>query len=254
VKYFLEQRAQGDCEIIHMGIRDALHIPIEDHARIRAQYADWEVACRVDGDIMRGEGRVFDTPEDQIKYTRDLREFPWPDYWPILGAVDFCHAGGSATAHAFAYVQGIWDRANDIIYITRCLKLRGGLPTDHIAAIKTERLWDSRIIWPHDGHVRDLVGGETFAGIYRRGGLNMDSGHATFPDGNTYDYEGSLAAMGSRLKRGGLRVPAHEAERNGLIFPWASQWRFLGSYSSRSAAKPLRSGGNFIRRALATGA
>jgi phage terminase large subunit-like protein len=37
VKYFLEQRALGDCDIVTMGINDALHIAKEDHQRIIAQ-------------------------------------------------------------------------------------------------------------------------------------------------------------------------------------------------------------------------
>src|SRR5262249_20449186 len=121
VKYFLEQREHGDCDIVQMGINDALHIATEDHPRILSQYEPWEVDCRVHGAIMRGEGRVFSTLEDTIRYERDWKTFP--GYWPWLAAVDFTHAGGSETAHPFAYVLAAWDRSNNTIYLVRALRI-----------------------------------------------------------------------------------------------------------------------------------
>jgi phage terminase large subunit-like protein len=220
IKYFLEQRARGDCAMVTMGLADALHIPKFRHAEIMGQYQPWELDCRVHGAIMRGEGRVFSTPEDQIAFTRDLRANPFPEHWPWLAAVDFSHAGGSEKAHPFAYVLACWSRDDgNVIYIVRAMRIRGGLPLNHVAAIKAHPMWDARVCWPHDGHVRDLVGGETFAGIYKRLGLNMEPSHATFPDG-TFDFEGSLTEMAQRLDNGMLKVLASEQD-------WFQEYRNL---------------------------
>jgi phage terminase large subunit-like protein len=220
VAYFQERSARGeDCVIVTMGIEDALHIRQEDRAGIIAACPEWERDARIYGRIQQGSGRVFSTPEDQIKYTRDLREFPWPDNWPWLAAVDFSHAGGSATGHPFAYVLGVHDQANNIIYIVRCVRMRGGLPVNHVAAIKEHVMWDARTAWPHDGNIRTLDGSETFAGMYKRLGLNMDSSHATFPGGG-FDYEASLTEISQRCASGTLRVPAHEAA-------WFEEYRNL---------------------------
>jgi phage terminase large subunit-like protein len=205
VKYFLEQRAAGDCDIVTMGIDDALHIAKEDHARIIAQYEPWERDCRVYGAIMRGEGRVFSTPEVDIRYERNAADFP--GYWPWLAAVDFTHAGGSATAHPFAYVLGAWDRSNNTIYVVRALRMRGALPVNHVAAIKEHPCWDAPICWPHDGGRRDPLGGESLAGIYRRLGLPMLHEHATFPDGG-FDFEAGITEMAQRLANGTLKIAA----------------------------------------------
>jgi phage terminase large subunit-like protein len=205
VKYFLEQRALGDCDIVTMGIDGALHIAKEDHARIIAQYEPWERDCRVYGAIMRGEGRVFSTPEVDIRYERPASDFP--GYWPWLAAVDFTHAGGSEAAHPFAYVLGAWDRSSNVIYIVRALRMRGALPVNHVAAIKEHPCWDAPVCWPHDGGRRDPLGGESLAGIYRRLGLPMLHEHATFPDGG-FDFEAGVTEMAQRLANGTLKVAA----------------------------------------------
>ena len=192
-----------------MGINDALHIAKDDHARIMAQYEDWERDCRVHGAIMRGEGRVFSTPEADIKFTRNPSTFP--DYWPWLAAVDFTHAGGSATAHPFAYVLGAWDRSNNTIYIVRALRMRGALPVNHVASIKEHPCWEAPVCWPHDGGRRDPLGGETLASIYRRLGLPMLREHATFPDGG-FDFEAGITAMAQRLANGTLKISAELAD------------------------------------------
>jgi hypothetical protein len=151
---------------------------------------------------------------------RNLATEPFPDYWPWLAAVDFCHAGGSEKAHPFAYVLACWSRNDgNTIYIVRALRIRGGLPINHVAAIREHPMWDCPVVWPHDGNRRDLTGGETYSGIYRRLGLNMRHEHAAFSDG-TYDYEGSLTNMAQRIANCTLRVAASEGD-------WFQEYRNL---------------------------
>jgi phage terminase large subunit-like protein len=70
VKYFLDRSNAGDADVtvIRAGIEDATHIPKADWPRIISQYPSNEVACRVHGEIMIGEGRIFDFDPREAVY------------------------------------------------------------------------------------------------------------------------------------------------------------------------------------------
>jgi len=193
-----------DCRISNGG-----HIPDEEVPGIIASFKANEVATRVYGADMQGEGAVFGTPADRIRHTRDPATFP--GYWPWLWGFDFRHSGSDAGGHPFAAVLGCWDRDNDIIYIVHAVRLLGRAP-DHVAAIKKNPMWDAPVAWPHDGgRAASLLSGETVAAVYKKLGMAMRSTHACFPGGN-FKFENGIDEMDRRFATGRLLVASHLAE------------------------------------------
>src|SRR5665213_345864 len=206
-KRYLE--ASPDRASIKMTLDDVDHLDPATIAAKIANYKPSERATRAYGEDMAGEGAVFEIPEENIKHRLDAATIP--DHWRWLAAIDFSHAGLSSTAHPFAWVVGVLDPDADIIYIMHALLLRQMLPANHVAAIKSYPAWDARTTWGHDGNVRDLSTGTTFADIYKKLGLNRTGSHATVPDGG-YSFEAGIAAMERRFAEGKLKVAAHLGE------------------------------------------
>lgn len=213
VRKRFKQRLPGTAEIL-MTIDDCAvsrggHIPDADIPVIVARYKANERQARAYGADMQGEGAVFETPVERIKHARDPAEFP--AYWPWLWGVDFRHSGSLTGGHPFAAVLAAWDRDNDTIYITHALRLLGQAPT-HIAAIKECVMWDAPVAWPHDGgRAASLLGTDTVAAVYRKGGLAMRPVHAQFPDGGN-SFEAGIQDMDRRLEQSRLKVSAHLSE------------------------------------------
>jgi phage terminase large subunit-like protein len=178
---------------VRMRLVDALHIDASQHEAIAKRYKASERATRLDGEDLQGSGAVFEIPEEMIKHNRDPATFP--HYWRWLAAVDFSHGGMSASAHPFTWVLAAYDPDNDIIFLTHTIKMAQALPIQHVHA-------------PMDGSQRDFSGGETFAGVYKRLGLNMLGKHATFPDGSV-SMEAGISEMESRFATGRLKVANH---------------------------------------------
>jgi phage terminase large subunit-like protein len=199
----------GVAEVV-MTIDDATHISEADKQVILARYKASERNTRAYGADMAGEGAVFEFPEDEIRHARDPATFPV--FWSWSWAVDFSHAGLSASAHPFAAVLGCWDRDTDTIWIVHALRMKQALPIHHVAAIREHPCWDAPVLWPHDGHrVGDLSTGTTMAATYRKLGLRMRHDHATFADGG-YSFEAGISDMEQRFATGRLRVAGHLAE------------------------------------------
>jgi phage terminase large subunit-like protein len=203
-----KEHMPGTAEIL-MTISDAVHIPEAERAAIIARYKASERQTRAYGADMQGEGGVFEISEDAIKHNRDPSTFP--DYWPWLWGVDFSHGGMSAQAHPFAAVLGCWDRDGDVIYIVHSIRMKQALPIAHVAAMKSHPCWDAPVAWPHDGGATGFESAETFAETYKRHGLNMLYGHATFKDGG-YNFESGIAEMESRFATGRLKIAQHLGE------------------------------------------
>jgi hypothetical protein len=72
-----------------------------------------------------GSGRVFPVPEADIT----CASFDLPTHWPRIGGVDF------GWDHPFAAVELVWDRDADVIYVTKCHRLRQEAPVLHAAAL-----------------------------------------------------------------------------------------------------------------------
>lgn len=205
-----KEKMPGTAEIL-MTIDDALvsnggHIPDEDLPNIIAMYKEHERPTRLYGADAQGEGAVFDTPVDRIKFAEDPTIFP--AHWPWLWALDFRHSGSASTGHPFAAVLGAWDRDNDVIYVVHAVRMLG-LAVQHVAAIKENPMATAPVAWPHDGgRGGSIVSGETIAATYKKLGLNMRPTHAVFPTGG-FDFEAGLTDMENRFARGGLMIAKH---------------------------------------------
>jgi hypothetical protein len=190
-----------------MGLDDALHIPKEEHETILARYSESERATRAYGSDLQGEGSVFVTPVDNIRQKIDPATLP--EYVCWLWAVDFSHAGMSASAHPFAAVLLAHDPMTDVVLVVHAVRMHRALPALHVQQIKSHVCWDAPVSWPHDGaRGADLRTGENFATVYKKLGLNMRPTHATFRDGG-FALESGIAEMEARFATGRLKVASH---------------------------------------------
>lgn len=166
--------ARLDRHTTKMGIAEAEHYTPEERARIIASYPVHERNARAYGDPILGSGKVYPIEESQIK----VKAFPIPSHWPRLAAMDF------GWDHYTAVVWLAWDRDNDVIYVTDCIRMRreeAAVPLV-ASAIKSRGLWIP-VAWPHDGE-NETAQGPQLAGQYRREGVNMRHENAKFPETN----------------------------------------------------------------------
>jgi len=191
---------------VTMTLMDALHIPAERHQAIIDSFQPYERDARVYGIPSAGAGKVFHTLEEQI-----AEGMPnVPSYWPLLWGLDFGHS----EKHCFAATLGAWDRDNDIIHIIHAIRIRGGLPRDHAAAIRTAmngQAGDVPCAWPHDGAARPLASMQTTMQLYKAEGLRMLAKHSTLEKGG-FDTEAGVALMAQRFRDGRLKVARHLQE------------------------------------------
>jgi phage terminase large subunit-like protein len=209
VNRFDREEAPGRALVV-MTVYDAPHLGTpEEIERLIASYPAHERDARAFGTPMQGSGRVFLTPEDQIRFDPATLPPPVLAHSAKLIGLDF------GISHAFAAVVIIWDKDNDIIYVIDAVKMIGMTKLQHVPAV---RRMSSRApcAWPHDGHARDKGSGEELAEQYKNPlpgmpGLNMLPEHATFPDGG-YSFEAGLAELVTRFESGRLKIAAHLTE------------------------------------------
>ena len=214
VKRYLLDKPEGSC-VTNMTIDDAEHYTPEQRDAIIAGYPEHEREARAKGIPILGSGRVFPVAEEAIKTTA----FPIPPHWPRIVGVDF------GIDHPTAAVWLAWDRDNDTIYVTDAYRVKDASIAIHAAGIKARGDWIP-VAWPHDGLQRDKGSGEQLADQYRKQGLAMLRGRATFEDGSN-GVEAGIAEMLVRMQTMRLRVFAHLGDwfeefrlyhrKNGLI-------------------------------------
>jgi phage terminase large subunit-like protein len=186
-----------DRSVTTMTIDDALHIPPEERARIIAAYLPHEREARARGVPMMGSGRIFMAPEESvieapIEYV--------PEYWAKIWGIDF------GIGHPFAAVLILWDKDNDVIHVHHTYRVADALPIQHEAAMKPIGAGVT-VAWPRDGTNR-TADGKPLADHYKRNGLKMMDGHATWPDGSV-STEAGILEMDEREKSGRLKYAAH---------------------------------------------
>lgn len=197
VNRFLEQRSP-DRHVTHMTIDDAEHIPPEERQKIIDGYPEHEREARARGVPILGSGRVFHgITEESIR----VDPFKLDPNWPQLGALDF------GWDHPAAAVHLVWDKDNDVIYITRVFRVREQTPLQQAAVLSPWGKW-LPWAWPHDGLQHDKGSGVQLANIYRKAGLNMLTERATFEDG-THGVEAGITEMLERMQTGRLKVFAN---------------------------------------------
>jgi phage terminase large subunit-like protein len=183
---------------INMTIDDAEHYTQEQRTKIIAGYPDHEREARAKGIPQLGSGRIFPIAESDI--TTDARIFP-REFARIRG-LDF------GWDHPFACVELAHDHDNDVIYVTRAIRMREQTPVLHSAAVRAWGMEWVPTAWPHDGLQHDKGSGDQLAAQYKAQHLNMLHERATFPDGGS-GVEAGLMAMLDRMQTGRLKVFGH---------------------------------------------
>jgi Terminase large subunit, T4likevirus-type, N-terminal len=122
VRRFLVEKSP-DRDITTMTIDDVSHYSADEKAKIIAGYPAHELEARTKGVPTLGSGRIFPVAEDLIAI--DHRDFP--AHWPRLGGMDF------GWDHPFAAVELVWDREQDVVYVSKCHRLREATPIMYAA-------------------------------------------------------------------------------------------------------------------------
>lgn len=195
--------------LVRMSIDDVGHYSDEEKEKIKASYPAHERGARSHGFPTVGEGRIFLTPEDEIKHTMQT----FPRWWPHLAAQDFGY-GQSESSHPTALVLGAWDRDRDIVYVYDAFYVNQPTP------IKTAGEFRSRhesidwmpVAWPHDA-MKASGGNEkgTVAELHKNQGMQMLPIHAQFEDGGN-SVEAGIMDMDERMSSGRLKVSSHLSE------------------------------------------
>lgn len=182
--------------VTRMTLDDAEFYTKEQKQEIIDQYPEHERDARTKGIPQLGSGRVFPILEEAIT----IAPFDMPDYWPVIGAIDF------GWDHPTAAVKLAWDRDADCVYITHAYRVRQQTPIIHAAALKAwgEIPW----AWPHDGYQHDKQSGKALSEAYKDQGLSMLPDHAKYPDGS-WGVEAGLMDMLDRMMTSRFKVFSH---------------------------------------------
>lgn len=194
-----------------MTLEDAKHLTPEDISKALASWPEHEREARSKGVPLLGGGRVFTVAESEIT----VQPFTIPPHWALLWGTDF------GQDHPFAAVLLAHDRDTDTVYLVHTVRMRGATALQHAHAMKAARGGgEIPAAWPHDGHVRREFEGDLtpLAAIYRKHGVNMLQGHATFTDGSNATEVGILN-MRERFESRRLKVFSN-------LTDWFDEYRF----------------------------
>jgi len=181
--------------VVTMSIMDAVHIPDDEKKRLIASWPAHEREARAKGVPMLGSGRIFTAPEESIT-ENPMRPEEIPPFWFKLGALDF------GIDHPFGYVLILWDKEADVIHVHHTYRVKDALPIQHADAIKRVAA-TIPVAWPVDGNIR-RDDGAPMAEHYKRHGVKMLPGHATWPDGSV-STEAGILEIDEREKSGRLK-------------------------------------------------
>lgn len=196
VRLFYPTPSSDQRSFVKMGLKDALHIPVERHADLIAQYPESEREARIEGTPQWGTGLVYGVPWDVIS----VDPFHIPAHYFHLIA---CDLGGGG--HPWASVHFAIDRDTGRAYLIACYKQRNPALPVHAAAMRAMGGTKHPIAWPLDALTHSRHDGSTYADMLRDEGLKMLPLHAQFPDGS-YNVEPGISLVWSMLSSGQLRV------------------------------------------------
>lgn len=186
--------------VTSMTIYDVDHYSDAEREQIIASYPAHEREARARGIPTMGSGRVFPIEESAIT----TAPIAIPAHWACLNGLDF------GWDHPFAAVSVAWDRDPDVVYVTKCHRVKEQTPVLHAAAVKAWGDW-MPCAWPHDGLQHDKGSGIQLAEQYRSHGLNMLDEQASHPEGGN-GVEAGIMDMLERMQTGRLKVFSHLTE------------------------------------------
>jgi len=198
-----------------MTIYDVDHYTDEEKEYIVASYPEHEREARAKGIPTVGEGRIFLTPEEDIKHRLE----DVPNWWPHIIGMDLGY-GQSEASHPTALVWMTWDRDTDVIYIYDACYVKKPTPIKTAGTVRSrcETIDWIPVAWPHDA-MKASGGNEkgTIAELHKQQGMQMLEEHAKFEDGGN-SVEAGIMDMDQRFENGGLKVAAHLDE-------WFAEYR-----------------------------
>lgn len=196
INFFYPEPNTKDRHVTQMSLYEVGHYTPADHERIIAQYPPHERDARVYGIPMLGGGRCYPLAEEAVM----TPAFVPPAFWPQIGGLDF------GWTHPTAAVRLVWDRDNDVVFVTAVHRLSEASVPIHAAALKP---WGDGLpfAWPHDGENQTAAGaGEQLAKQYARHGLKMLDERASFEDDRKASVEAGIAELLERMQTGRLKA------------------------------------------------
>lgn len=174
---------------------DAKHLTEETKEQLLASFPEWQRDMRTKGLPLLGTGLIFDIKIPTCK------AFPCPDHWYVINGMDF------GWDHPQAHCQLIWDKDDDIIYVSKIFRKSKTQPYEVWHSIKG---WARNVptAWPADGYQTEKGSGKSQKSYYEESGWLMLPKHAQWPDGGN-SVEQGLMELYDRFKTGKLVVFDH---------------------------------------------
>ena len=176
---------------------DAPHLDEDTKEQILSAYPPYQRDMRSKGLPLMGSGLIYPVDEESIK----IAPFMIPDYWFVVGGMDF------GWNHPQGHVQLVWDRDNDMYYITNAWKGKEKQPYEAWHIVKP---WAADIptAWPHDGLQHEKGSAKQQKDYYEEEGWFMLPEHATWPDGSNGVWAGIMELL-NLMQTGRLKIFAN---------------------------------------------
>ena len=176
------------------GWDDAPHISPEKAQRLLESYPSHQRDMRSKGIPMLGHGRIYDLSEDFLS----CDSFTIPKHFYVINALDF------GWDHPQAHIQLVWDRDQDIFYVTKAQKMRKTSPNEAWGSVKC---WAADIptSWPLDGLQTEKGSGKQQMQYYTEAGFEMLEERATWEDGSN-GVEAGLYEIRDLMSKGKFKI------------------------------------------------
>ena len=184
---------------------DAPHITGEVKEQILAALPAHEREMRSKGIPVLGSGLIYPVKETDIT----CEPFVVPDHWPRIAAIDFGYD------HPAAWVAAAWDREEDVIYVTDCLKMHKQTPDQQVYKIKQHGGGSIPTAWPADGMTAEKGTGialkQQYEGLYFLPESFLNPADPVTGKANR-SVEAGIMAILERMKNGKFKIFQHLEE------------------------------------------
>ncbi len=176
------------------GWDDAPHLSESVKTSLLDSFPPHQRDMRTKGTPMLGHGRIYDLSEDFI--TCDA--FDIPKHWYVINGMDF------GWDHPQSHIQLVWDRDQDIFYVTKAQKMRQTSPSEAWGSVK---IWAAGIptSWPHDGLQTEKGSGKQQKEYYEEAGFEMLYEKATWEEGGN-SVEAGLFEIRDLMRKGKFKI------------------------------------------------
>lgn len=181
------------------GWDDAPHLSEDVKVKLLEGFPVHQRDMRTKGIPMLGHGRIFDIPEEDVTCS----PFEIPEHWYVINGMDFGYD------HPQAHVQLVWDRDEDMYYVTHAWKKSKVSANDAWGACMS---WAKNVptAWPHDGLMTEKGRDDAKQqkDHYSAAGFSMLAERATW-DGKSNSVEQGLVELRQLMVTGKLKIFSH---------------------------------------------